>query len=94
MSRVTRRFRIEGKVQGVFFRDSTRGEAERLGIRGYARNLPDGSVEVLAHGAALAVEELLAWLRRGPRSARVDRVAELTVELEPPSEPGPAFEIR
>jgi acylphosphatase len=94
MSRITRRFRIEGKVQGVFFRDSTRGEAERLGIRGYAQNLPDGSVEVLAHGAAPAIEELLSWLHRGPRSARVDRVAELTIEIEPPSEPRAVFEIR
>lgn len=94
MNRVTRRFRIEGKVQGVFFRDSTRGEAERLGIRGYARNLSDGSVEVLAHGAAPAVEELLSWLHQGPRSARVDRVAEFTAEVESPLEPGPAFEIR
>jgi acylphosphatase len=51
-------------------------------------------VEVLAHGAAPAIEELLSWLHRGPRSARVDRVAELTIEIEPPSEPRAAFEIR
>jgi acylphosphatase len=94
MSRVTRRFRIEGKVQGVYFRHSTRGEAERLAIAGYARNLPDGSVEVLAHGSVPAVEELLVWLHRGPRGARVDSVAELTVELEPPRESEPAFEVR
>lgn len=94
MSGVTRRFRIEGKVQGVYFRHSTRGEAERLGIQGYAQNLPDGSVEVLAHGAAPVIEEFLSWLHRGPRSARVDRVAELTVESEPPRESDPAFEVR
>lgn len=94
MSRITRRFRIEGKVQGVYFRHSTRGEAERLGIAGYAQNLPDGSVEVMAHGAVPAVEELLSWLRRGPRGARVDSVTELTVELESPRESEPPFEVR
>lgn len=93
MGRVTRRFRIEGKVQGVYFRHSTRGEAERLGIAGYAQNLPDGSVEVLAQGTVRAVEELLSWLHRGPRGARVDRVAELTVD-ESPRALEPAFEVR
>jgi acylphosphatase len=57
MSRVTRRFLVAGKVQGAYFRHSTRGEAQRLGIAGYARNLPDGSVEVLACGAVQAVDE-------------------------------------
>ena len=80
MSRVSRRFRITGKVQGVYFRHSTRVEAERLAIAGYARNLPDGSVEVAAHGAAAAIEELQRWLHRGPSSARVDAVEELAVE--------------
>jgi acylphosphatase len=94
MSRVTRRFRIEGKVQGVFFRHSTRGEAERLGIAGYAQNLPDGSVEVQAHGTVPAVEELLLWLHRGPGGARVDSVAELAIELEPTGVLEPAFEVR
>jgi len=78
----------------VYFRHSTRGEAERLGIAGYARNLPDGSVEVLARGTVPAVEELILWLHRGPRGARVDSVAELTEELEPPRESEPAFEVR
>ena len=77
---VIRRFRVTGKVQGVYFRHSTRQRAERLAIRGHARNLPDGSVEVLAHGASAAVEELLQWLHQGPRMARVDEVQELKVE--------------
>lgn len=77
MQEVIRRFRVTGKVQGVFFRHSTRREAERLGIRGTARNLPDGSVEVLAAGTAAAVESLREWLQRGPATARVDGVAEL-----------------
>ena len=77
MDEVVRRFLVLGKVQGVFFRHSTRLEAKRLLIRGIARNLPDGSVEVLAQGTASAVEELRVWLHRGPTQARVDTVREL-----------------
>lgn len=80
MERVTRRFRVSGKVQGVYFRNSTRKLAERLAVTGHARNLPDGSVEVQAHGAAPAVEELRLWLHCGPAGARVEGVLELTVE--------------
>jgi len=61
----------------VYFRHSTRLEARKLNIRGIARNLPDGSVEVLAQGAAAAVEELRRWLARGPAQARVDEVREI-----------------
>lgn len=83
----TRRFRITGKVQGVYFRHSTRLEAERLGVTGHARNLPDGSVEVLAHGAPAAVEELRQWLHRGPKMARVEQVLELDGERDMPARP-------
>lgn len=76
MERVSRRFRITGKVQGVYFRHSTRLEAERRAIRGFVRNLPDGSVEVVAHGTGAAVEGLREWLQRGPPMARVERVFE------------------
>lgn len=65
------RFFISGRVQGVGFRASTRREAERLGIRGWAINLPDGRVEVLAVGPAHAVVELGEWLCNGPSGARV-----------------------
>jgi acylphosphatase len=89
---VSRRFRIAGKVQGVCFRDSTRMEAEGLAIRGFARNLKDGSVEVVAHGPTAAVERLRQWLHRGPKMARVDSVLELEIDEETPA---PAsFEIR
>jgi acylphosphatase len=74
--RITRRFLITGKVQGVYFRHSTRREAERLGVRGVARNLPDGSVEVIAQGTSEAVENLREWLHRGPSGARVAAVQE------------------
>ena len=75
---VIRRFLVRGKVQGVYFRHSTRLEADRLAIRGSARNLEDGSVEVIAHGAASQVEQLRTWLQRGPPQARVDEVREVT----------------
>ena len=68
------RFRIRGKVQGVFFRASTRTEAQRIGLRGYARNLADGSVEVLAVGGDEAIDALERWLQHGPPHARVDEV--------------------
>jgi acylphosphatase len=76
LDQVVRRFLVFGKVQGVYFRHSTRLEARRLVIRGFACNLPDGSVEVVAHGDAAAVEELRAWLHHGPAEARVDEVRE------------------
>ena len=68
------RCRVRGRVQGVFFRDSTRRMAESLGIHGHAINLPDGSVEVLAEGTADSVAMLREWLHEGPAQARVDSV--------------------
>jgi acylphosphatase len=65
---------ISGKVQGVWFRGSTQQQALRLGIEGYARNLPDGRVEVLACGSEAAVGQLQIWLRKGPPLARVDEL--------------------
>jgi len=65
---------ITGRVQGVFFRASTEREARQLGITGYARNLSDGSVEVLACGEASAVEELKLWLWTGPPASQVKDV--------------------
>jgi acylphosphatase len=61
-------------VQGVFFRDSTRREAERRGVAGSARNTPDGTVEVVLEGSADAVEAMLAFLRGGPGHASVSRL--------------------
>ncbi len=68
------RFCIHGRVQGVFFRASTRTQALQLGLTGYAKNLADGSVEVMACGDAIAVDLLHRWLQQGPPSARVDQV--------------------
>ena len=80
-----RLFTISGRVQGVFFRDSTRQVAESLGLVGHAINLPDGNVEVLASGTPAAIDELARWLREGPRMARVDEVLAREVDVEPPS---------
>ena len=68
------RFRVTGRVQGVFFRASTQREARRLGLTGHAINLDDGSVEVLACGADDALDALFDWLQQGSPAARVDRV--------------------
>ena len=74
------RFFIGGKVQGVWFRAATREQAVALGLRGFACNLPDGRVEVLAIGSADAVEQLAAWLHYGPPQARVDELERVAAE--------------
>ncbi len=74
------RFIVRGKVQGVFFRASTRDLAQRLGLTGHAINLPDGSVEVLVCGDADAIQSMRNWLQRGPRMARVDSLHEQSVD--------------
>lgn len=71
---ITARFLVSGKVQGVFFRASTREQAQQLGLRGHARNLDDGRVEVVAAGSEAAIDTLATWLRHGPPAARVDAV--------------------
>lgn len=81
------RYRVSGRVQGVFYRASTRRKAVELGISGRVRNLPDGSVEVLACGDAAALDTLREWLQVGPEMARVDSV-ECTAapEVDPPAD--------
>lgn len=74
----TLRLRIHGRVQGVWFRESMRQEAERLDATGWVRNAPDGSVEAMVQGSETAVDALVEWARRGPPQARVDRI-----EIEP-----------
>jgi len=65
---------IHGLVQGVFFRASTRDEAVKLGVGGWVRNLPDGSVEALFEGEKKKVEAIVGWCYRGPSGARVSSV--------------------
>jgi acylphosphatase len=70
------RLRITGRVQGVWYRGATEAEARRLGVDGWVRNLPDGSVEVLVEGEPETVRALVAWCRVGPPAARVKQVVE------------------
>lgn len=65
---------IHGMVQGVYFRASTRDEAVRIGVKGWVRNLPDGSVEALFEGEKKKVEAIVGWCYKGPPSARVMKV--------------------
>lgn len=80
--RLARRCLVAGRVQGVFYRASTRARAESLGVTGHARNLPDGRVEVLACGTATAVQALCEWLREGPPAAEVTAVEIMAVPLD------------
>jgi len=80
MSQLCRRFLVSGKVQGVWFRESTRRQAVKLNLAGRATNLPDGRVEVVATGRESDINALAAWLQQGPRLATVDRVSEETAE--------------
>ncbi len=74
MARIRRRVRAHGKVQGVFFRDATREEAERRDVAGWAKNRPDGSVEAVFEGEPDMVEHLVWFVRNGPGSSDVSRV--------------------
>jgi acylphosphatase len=76
----TLHLQITGRVQGVWFRESMRREAERLGVAGWVRNRPDGSVEAVAQGPADAVDALVDWARTGPPQARVERIVETETE--------------
>jgi len=85
------RFEVSGRVQGVFFRASTRDFARSIGLRGWARNLPGGEVEVVACGTGDDLQRLRSWLWDGPPLARVKDVR--VEELPEPDMPGD-FEIR
>jgi acylphosphatase len=71
-----------GRVQGVFFRDSTRRLAESRGVAGWVRNRPDGAVEAVFEGAPADVDALASFFRRGPEGAAVDRVEQIEDEPE------------
>ena len=87
---VARRVLVHGRVQGVFFRDSARREAQERGVAGWVTNRDDGSVEALFEGDAEEVEALVAWCRTGPPQAQVERV---DVDEAEPSGLG-GFEVR
>jgi acylphosphatase len=73
---------VTGKVQGVWFRASTQDQAKALGICGYAKNMPDGSVEVVAFGEKDKVLDLFQWLKRGPELAVVKEVSYEEIPFE------------
>jgi len=76
MADIRVRLIIEGRVQGVWFRESTRRQAVALGVTGWARNRPEGTVEVVAEGPDEQVRKLVAWCHQGPSAAKVTRVRE------------------
>jgi acylphosphatase len=78
---ICRRSFVSGRVQGVFYRATCVREAESLGLRGYARNLPDGRVEVLACGEPALVEQFVAWLWKGSPASKVTGVE--TADADP-----------
>jgi acylphosphatase len=87
---IRRRVTVHGRVQGVFFRDTTRRRAASCGVAGWVRNRPDGALEAVFEGDGEAVEQMVAFCREGPRGASVER---LEVSGEEP-EGLSAFEVR
>ena len=82
---------VSGQVQGVFFRDSTQEKAERLGLTGWVKNLPDGRVEALFEGPSERVTEMIRWCEQGPPHATVEDV---DTEFEASQGDLKGFEVR
>lgn len=82
MAMIRRRVVVRGHVQGVFFRETTRRRAHALGVAGWVTNKPDGSVEAVLEGERDPVETVVAFVREGPRGARVDWVDVVSEEPE------------
>lgn len=89
--KITRRLRIHGRVQGVFYRESMRQRADELKVTGWVRNRTDGTVEAIVQGSAFEVDALIEWARLGPETATV-----VKVEVEAADEEGsfPIFDKR
>ena len=79
---IARKVRVFGRVQGVFFRQAAVNQARTLGVGGWVRNAPDGSVEAHIKGDSAAVEQMVGWMRRGPSNAWVEDVTVEDVEPE------------
>ena len=86
--KVTLHLAIHGRVQGVFFRDSMRREAQRLAVSGWVRNRNDGTVEAVIHGESVAVGAIVRWAQHGPELAQVE-----WVDIEPAEGAYTGFEI-
>ncbi len=85
------RLQVSGRVQGVYFRMFTQKKARQLDIKGFVRNLPDGTVEIIAEADHVGIEQLIQWCHKGPITARVDQVDMIELEMD---EAFTAFEIR
>jgi|AntDeeMetagen192_2_1112575.scaffolds.fasta_scaffold00200_9 acylphosphatase len=85
MAEICVRAIVEGRVQGVSFRDNTRRQAMPLNVTGHAKNRPDGTVEVLACGEESAVNQLVDWLHKGPPAASVNKVTVHQEDQAPPA---------
>ena len=79
---VNRAFLISGRVQGVFFRDSTKKEALKMGLQGSAVNQSDGTVKVCLRGVSEDIDLLERWLHKGPELARVESVIEVDIDQQ------------
>lgn len=90
MAEIARHVRVTGRVQGVFFRAWAQGQARELGVSGWIRNCPDGSVEAHLGGDELCVSRMIERMRRGPSNAQVD---EITIADAPVGDLG-RFELR
>ncbi len=88
--RSCRRYRVSGKVQGVYYRVSARDCARKLGLDGWVMNLPDGRVEAVAAGALDALDEFAEWLAQGPPRAKVSAVTSEACD----EAVGSGFEVR
>ena len=82
---------ISGRVQGVFFRAYMREEAEKLGLTGWVKNLPDGRVEAIIEGPEEKVKQLIKWAHHGPPAARVEKVE---IKWEKPTNEYKTFTIK
>jgi len=91
MSRARVAIQISGRVQGVFFRYGAKAEAERLDLRGWARNEPDGSVTIVAEGEKDNLQKLIAWCKKGTEYSKVEKV---DVEWQEANGEFDGFEIR
>ncbi|MCG8619350.1 MAG: acylphosphatase [Desulfobacterales bacterium] len=74
---------VTGRVQGVFFRAETRNAAVSLGLTGYVRNMPEGTVQAVFQGTDAQLEQMLAWCRKGAPLSKVDRVDSRTISYQP-----------
>ena len=80
MTRIARHVRVTGRVQGVFFRQSTAEKANEIGVSGWVRNCPDGSVEAHVEGIEPAIRSMIEWMEMGPPAASVVEVDAQPVE--------------